>query len=106
MRAAAKVGPKTYEKREVTLTLQKSKIPQIQGAKGDAIVSYCEPLGTQEMLYHRLSRGVNNTANIIASLHLTIGVVAWKGLVAIQLAVLIAVWHTPAVLFMQHHGLA
>jgi hypothetical protein len=39
--------------------LQKSRVLQIQGAKGE--VSYCEPLATQEMQRHRLSRWVNNT---------------------------------------------
>jgi len=32
---------------------------QIQGIEGEAVVSYCEPLITQEMVYHRLSRRVN-----------------------------------------------
>jgi hypothetical protein len=32
---------------------------QIQGVEGEAVVSYCEPLTTQEMRYHRLSRRVN-----------------------------------------------
>jgi hypothetical protein len=35
---------------------------QIQGAEGEAIVGYCEPLATQEMRDHRLSRKVNNMA--------------------------------------------
>ncbi len=34
-------------------------MPQIQGIKGEAVVVYCEPLITQEMGYHRLSRRVN-----------------------------------------------
>jgi hypothetical protein len=34
-------------------------MPQIQGLKGDAVASYCEPLTTLEMGYHRLSRRVN-----------------------------------------------
>ena len=34
-------------------------MPQIQGVKGEAVVSYCEPLTTKEMGYHRLSRRVN-----------------------------------------------
>ena len=33
-------------------------MPQIQGIKGEAVVVYCEPLITQEMGYHRLSRRV------------------------------------------------
>jgi hypothetical protein len=32
---------------------------QILGIKGEAVVSYCEPLITKEMVYHRLSRRVN-----------------------------------------------
>jgi hypothetical protein len=35
---------------------------QIQGAKGEAIVNYCEPLATEEMWHHRLSHRVNNLA--------------------------------------------
>jgi hypothetical protein len=35
---------------------------QIQGVKGEAVVSYREPLTTQEMRHHRLSRRVNNLA--------------------------------------------
>ncbi len=34
-------------------------MPQIQGIKGEAVVVYCEPLITQEMGYHRISRRVN-----------------------------------------------
>jgi hypothetical protein len=34
-------------------------MPQIQGVKGEAVVSYCEPLTTLEMGYHRLSQRVN-----------------------------------------------
>ncbi|MBW2174382.1 MAG: hypothetical protein JRF64_07030 [Deltaproteobacteria bacterium] len=33
---------------DLTLTLQKSRMLQIQGAKGEAIVSYCEPLATRQ----------------------------------------------------------
>ncbi|MBW2566060.1 MAG: hypothetical protein JRE24_04060 [Deltaproteobacteria bacterium] len=34
-------------------------MPQIQGVKGDAVVTYCELLTTREMWYDRLSRRVN-----------------------------------------------
>ena len=47
----------------LTLTLQKSKMPQIQGIEGEAVVLYAEPLITQEMRYPRLSRRVNNRTN-------------------------------------------
>jgi len=40
--------------------LQKSRMLQIQGAKGEAIVCYCELLATKEMWRPRLSRRVNN----------------------------------------------
>jgi len=36
---------------------------QIQGVKGEAIVSYAEPLTTQEMGCHQLSRRVNKMKN-------------------------------------------
>jgi hypothetical protein len=42
-----------------TLIERKSRMPQIQGVEGEAVVNYCEPLTTQEMGYHRLSRRVN-----------------------------------------------
>jgi len=35
---------------------------QIQGAEGEAVLIYCEPLATLEMGYPRLSHWVNNTA--------------------------------------------
>ncbi|MBW1769868.1 MAG: hypothetical protein JRJ17_01640 [Deltaproteobacteria bacterium] len=43
-----------------TLTLQKPRVLQMQGVKGEAVVVYANPLTTQQMLYHRLSRRVNN----------------------------------------------
>jgi len=47
---------------QATLTLQKSRMPQIKGAKGEAVVLYREPLATEEMGYPRLSRRVNKMA--------------------------------------------
>jgi hypothetical protein len=38
---------------------------EMQGVKGEAVVSYREPLTTQQMRDHRLSRRVNNSAKII-----------------------------------------
>jgi hypothetical protein len=35
---------------------------QIQGAEGEAVVIYCEPLATLEMRHPRLSHWVNNMA--------------------------------------------
>ena len=35
---------------------------QIQGAEGEAVVIYCEPLATPEMGHIRLSHWVNNLA--------------------------------------------
>jgi hypothetical protein len=46
-------------------------MPEIQGAKGEAIVSYCEPLATQEMRYHWLSRRVNNRPINALNNHIT-----------------------------------
>ena len=43
--------------------LQKSRILQILGAKGEAVVAYREPSITQEMGYPRLSRRVKNMTN-------------------------------------------
>jgi hypothetical protein len=39
-------------------------MPQVQGVEGEAVVCYAEPLTTQEMRYHRLSRRVNNMASL------------------------------------------
>jgi hypothetical protein len=33
--------------------------PSFKASKGEAVVVYCEPLATQQMGYHRLSRRVN-----------------------------------------------
>jgi len=41
--------------------LQKPRILQLCGVKGEAVVIYCEPLTTKEMGYYRLSRRVNKT---------------------------------------------
>jgi hypothetical protein len=35
-------------------------MPEMQGVKGEAVVVYADPLITQQMQYHRLSRRVNN----------------------------------------------
>jgi len=43
----------------------------MQGVKGEAVVIYAKPLTTQQMRYHRLSRRVNNSANIISFLDFT-----------------------------------
>ncbi|MBW1717299.1 MAG: hypothetical protein JRJ77_16005 [Deltaproteobacteria bacterium] len=54
-----------------TLTLQKPRMLQIQGVKGEAVVNYAEPLTTQEMQYHRLSRRVNNKPKKALYIHST-----------------------------------
>jgi len=46
----------------LSLVLQKSKMLQIQGAEGEAVVIYCEPSATPEMRHLRLSHWVNNMA--------------------------------------------
>jgi hypothetical protein len=45
--------------------LQKSRILQIRDVKGEAVVTYREPLTTKEMRYHRLSLRVKNMTNWI-----------------------------------------
>jgi hypothetical protein len=45
-----------------TPTLQKSRMPQILGVEGEAVVLYREPSTTKEMRYPRLSRRVNKMA--------------------------------------------
>jgi hypothetical protein len=46
----------------LTPTLQKSRMPQILGVEGEAVVLYREPSTTKEMRYPRLSRRVNKMA--------------------------------------------
>ena len=53
--------------------LQKSKMLQIQGAEGEAVVIYCEPLATPEMGHIRLSHWVNNLA-VFTILMMSLGV--------------------------------
>ena len=53
--------------------LQKSRVLQIQGVKGEAVVIYAEPFTTQQMRYHRLSRRVNNMACFFSFLDVTHG---------------------------------
>jgi hypothetical protein len=55
-------------------------MPEIQGAEGEAIVSYCEPSATQEVVCHRLSRRVNNMAVFGLLLDFTVCPVANDGL--------------------------
>jgi len=52
-----------HEQFESTLMLQKSRMPQMQDGKGEAVVNYREPFPTQQMGYHRLSQRANNTTN-------------------------------------------
>jgi hypothetical protein len=44
----------------------------MQGVKGEAVVVYADPLTTQQMLYHRLSRRVNNMAVVYATVGSTL----------------------------------
>ena len=54
-RPDASPSSKTYfENSLLTLTLQKSRIPQVQGIKAAAVVVYRKALIRQEMWYHRL----------------------------------------------------
>jgi len=56
---------------EVTLSLQKSRMPQVLGIKAAAVVVYRKALITPEMRYHRLSRRGNNTVKNTLSLETT-----------------------------------
>ena len=46
----------------LTLTLQKSRVLQIRGVKGEAVVFYRKLFTTKELRRHRLSHWVNNMA--------------------------------------------
>jgi len=71
-------------------------VPQIQGVKGEAVVIYADPLRTQEMRYHRLSRRVNNSANMITALEHTIGGIVSRTYKQTKLIVIIAFLHALA----------
>ena len=45
---------------DYTPLLQKSRVLQLQGAKGEAVVLYRDPLATPKMRRHRFSRRVKN----------------------------------------------
>jgi hypothetical protein len=53
--------------------LEKSRMPQIQGVKVEAVVVYRKSLTTQEMGYPRLSRRVNNMADFLLFMDVTLG---------------------------------
>ena len=46
----------------LTLMMQKSKVLQIRGVKGEAVIFYRKPFTTKELRRHRLSLWVNNMA--------------------------------------------
>jgi hypothetical protein len=83
----------------LTLMLQKLRMLEMQGVKGDAVVSYCEPLTTQQMRYHRLSRRVNNSANIIPSLDLTICAFVGDARKSIKLFATLALSHSCRIVY-------
>ena len=62
-----------FEDLDKPLTLQKSKMQQIQGVKGEAVVGYREPLTTKEMRYPRLSQRVNKAVILMLSIDVTNG---------------------------------
>ncbi len=51
------------KRRELTLMLQKSRMPENQDVEGEAVVCYREPSATKEVRYPRLSRRVKNVTN-------------------------------------------
>jgi len=59
--------------RALTLMLQKSRMLQIQGVKGEAVIYYRKSLTTRDMRYHRLSQRVNNMAIFTLFLDFTMG---------------------------------
>ena len=93
---------KSYQRKlvELTLTLQKSRMLQIQGAKGEAVVIYCEPLATKKMRYPRLSRRVNNMA-VLTVFRMSLGVISSKAVRKSQYAYNYSLYTHFAMLFMQ-----
>jgi hypothetical protein len=63
---------------EFTLMLQKSRLLQILGVEGEAVVIYREPPTTKEMRYPRLSPRVNNMAFFSRFLDVTPSVMSRK----------------------------
>ncbi len=57
-----------HDDQKYSLTLQKSRMLQICGVKGEAVVTYRELLRTKEMWCPRLSRRVENMTNSIDDL--------------------------------------
>jgi len=56
----------------LSLTLQKSRVLQMQGVKDEAAVIYAEPLTTQQMRYHPAKCGKGEQPgkyHIVAGLH-------------------------------------
>jgi len=51
----------------LTLMMQKSRVLQIRGVKGEAVVFYRKPFTTKALLRHRLSHWVNNMAIFMMS---------------------------------------
>ena len=54
-----------------TLIEQKSRMLQIQGVEGEAVVDYAEPLATKEMGCDRLSHRVKDMAVFLSFLDIT-----------------------------------
>ena len=55
----------------ITLIERKSRMLQVRGVKGEAVVNYCDPLTTQEMGYPRLSRRIIKMKILFNNLQLT-----------------------------------
>ena len=75
------ISKKAYSKglpTDFTLTLQKSRMSQVQGVEGEAVVIYREPSTTQEMRYNRLSRRVNNRPKKVLKYHVTVSDFLYK----------------------------
>ncbi len=81
--------------------LQKSRVLQIQGVMGEAVIAYREPLTTQEMRRPRLSRRVNNTAIFSPWLDFTICEMIWNAVNNMKSFIPIVFLVALAVLFMQ-----
>ena len=86
-----------------TLLLQKSVMFQFQGIKGEAVVTYREPLITQEMEYHRLSRRVKN---MVFFLFLDITNCEFLGYNHVSRKCIVdSLFPHLVIFFMQHYGL-
>ncbi len=84
--------------------LQKPRVLQLRGAKGEAVVLYRNPLATKKMQCYRLSRRVKNMTNLV---NFWISSVVYSMKIGLfKTIALFALFYSHfAIFFMQHKGI-